>query len=480
MKNSIGRYKHISNLVYSFILFITTSITSQEKSDLLFYRKNSITIEGQLQAGVNAVGETNLFWNLADVPELDFDSDTEWLELYAKPGLTFYHNFKSNSHIYAKISGVGSYTWGVDAFDAKNTGRITLEDAYMGYRFRITDSVLVDVSIGSQPLKLGTGMLISNGASSGFERGALKFGPRKAWQKTILGKVSENKFNSTFFYLAPNELPSNDTDNELAGLDVNYFVSKERDIGLSYIRVINSKAPYPQAAPNGEGPPTITAGDRKNLNALNLYSKINLLGKSLHKLSLGMDVAYQFNPTIDLSSLGGRLQLAYLFPKVSWKPTLMYSYQFFSGDNPDTNNQERFDPLYFEGSPSSWSTGSKSSMVFINSNVQSQGITFQVRPSSSDIITLRYAHIAAQQLRSPIQFGQAARVEFSNEIPTVIAGVTNSHLADDVFIEYNKIIGKHLFFNAGFSISFPGKGIRNITNSTSNWTGGFLNFVINY
>ncbi len=478
----IFNFKFLSSksIFFYLILSASMSIIAQKNNALHFLNKEHLDIQGYLQSGINAVAETNLFWNLADVPELDFNSDTEWLELYMKPGIGLEYKTESSNILYTKVSAVGSYTWGIDAFDAQNTGRITLEDAYLGYRFNILDSISFDVSVGSRPLKLGTGMLISNGASSGFERGALKLGPRKAWEKSAIIEVVKNQLNSKIFYIAPNELPSNDTNNELIGLDFNYSSSKNKYLGISYINVLQSDAPYPKAALNGDGPPIITIGDRKGLNALNLYGKTNPVKNYVENLYIAMDLAYQWNTAIDLTAWGGRIQLGYSIAKLPWKPTFMYSYQVFSGDDPDTFNQERFDPLYFEGSPSAWSTGSKSSMVFINSNVQSNGITVRLQPFSKDIITLRYAHITAQQSRSPIQFGQAARIEFSDEIPTVIAGVTNNKLADDIFIEYNKIIGKNLFINAGFSISFPGKGIHLITNNTSNWTGGFINFVFNY
>ena len=119
-------------------------------------------------------------------------------------------------------------------------------------------------------------------------------------------------------------------------------------------------------------------------------------------------------------------------------------------------------------------------MVFINSNVKSYGISLRTMPSQKDIITFRYAHVAVQQLRSPIQFGQAARVEFSDGIPTVVVGVTQENLADDFFIEYNRIISRNIFLNVGFSLSFAGEGIESIVGDTSLWTGGFLNVVFNY
>lgn len=158
----------------------------------------------------------------------------------------------------------------------------------------------------------------------------------------------------------------------------------------------------------------------------------------------------------------------------------MFNYQIFSGDDPDTDKLERFDPLYYEGSPSAWTTGSKASMVFINSNLKSYGLTFRMSPSPRDIITLRYANIAAQQLRSPIQFGQAARVEINNGTTTVVSGVTRENLADDFFIEYNRIINKNIYFNAGLAISFARNGIESIVGDTSAWSGGFINVVFNY
>ncbi|GAA4812908.1 alginate export family protein [Litoribaculum gwangyangense] len=439
----------------------------------------NLKVQGYLQFGSNAVAETNLFWNLADVPQLDYNSDTQWLESYVKPGMGFTMP-SGKSKFYGKISAVASSTLGTDAFDEKNTGRITLEEAHLGYQFSLSEQSNLDVSVGSKELKLGTGMLIANGGVSGFERGALKFGPRKAWEMSAIGKLTSNKLSTTVFYINPNELPSNDTKNEIFGFDFNLNESVNEYIGISYVNVINSNAPYPQAAPNGNGAPIITFGAREDLNAINFYGKTYPFNSSLKNLFTALDFAYEWNDRIDMNAWGGRAQIGYDFSNITWRPTMMFSYQIFSGDDPDTPGLERFDPLYYEGSPSAWSTGSKSSMVFINSNVKSFGLSIRMMPSQKDIITFRYASIAAQQLNSPIQFGQAARVEFSDNIPTVVVGVSQPSLANDFFIEYNRIINRNIFFNAGFSMSFAGNGIENIVGDTSIWTGGFVNIVFNY
>ena len=194
----------------------------------------------------------------------------------------------------------------------------------------------------------------------------------------------------------------------------------------------------------------------------------------------GGDLAYQWNEDIDLRAWGGKIKAEYTFADQPWSPVLGYSYQVFSGDDPTTGSLERFDPLYYDGSPSAWATGSKSAMVFINSNVQSHNLSFRVTPTPRDIVTLRYAHVRAHELRSPVQFGQATRVDPSNG-GIVVSGVTDAHLSDDFFLEYTRVINPNTYLTGGISISFPGDGITSAAGGAApNWAGVFLNVVINY
>ena len=77
-----------------------------------------------------------------------------------------------------------------------------------------------------------------------------------------------------------------------------------------------------------------------------------------------------------------------------------------------------------------------------------------------------------------MQFGQATRVDINGN---VVAGVTDKHLADDLFLEYSRIINRNTFLTAGFSVSNPGAENDNIVGENApNWTGGFVNVVINF
>lgn len=321
-------------------------------------------------------------------------------------------------------------------------------------------------------------MLIANGATSGFERGALKFGPRKAWERAAIARLSYGNVTGTAFFLDPNELPSTDGHNELAGADLRYDAPAGGYFGATYVKVLNSDSPYPQAALGGNGPPSVTPGAREDTQTLGLYAKTNPFEGALANWSFTGDLAYQWNDRIDLEAWAGRVTAGYTFANLPWTPNVTLGYQSFSGDDPDTTKLERFDPLYYQGSPSAWATGSKSASTFINSNVNALTLAVRVQPTRQDTLTLRYAHIRANELNSPVQFGQATRVDVNGN---VVAGVTDSHLADDLYLEYSRIIIRNTFLTAGISVSFPGAGIDNVIGGNADpWTGGFVNVVVNF
>ena len=447
---------------------------------MLLLNNDGTTVRWHLQAGLNAVSEQDLFWDLAatTAPGSGFDPDTNWLEAYIKPGLSFEHQLETGAVFYGKLSAVSSYTAGTDAFDTGDTGATTLEEAYLAIRGDFGSGWSYDLSLGPRELILGTGMLIANGATSGFERGALKLGPRKAWEMAAIGRLSYGNVTGTAFYLDPNELPSTDGNNEMAGFDLRYDDPAGGYLGGTFVDVLNSDSPYPQAAPGGVGPPMVTPGAREDTRTISLYGKTNPFAGGLENWTFTGDYAYQWNNRIDQDAWAGRVTAGYTFTNLLWSPDLTAGYQTFSGDDPNTTKLERFDPLTYQGSPSAGATGSKSASTFINSNVNALTLTLLVQPTRQDTWTLRYAHIRANQLNSPVQFGQATRVDINGN---VVAGVTDKHLADDLFLEYSRVINRNTFLTAGFSVSNPGAGNDNIVvGSAPNWTGGFVNVVINF
>jgi hypothetical protein len=456
----------------------------QGSDQTLLYSENGLTLRWHLQAGLYFAAEGNAFWDLAatTVPGSGYDPDKVWQETYLKPGVSFEYNLDGGAALYGKLSGVWSNTRGLDPYDEGDNGATTLEEAYVGLRGGTAGGLSYDLSLGARELQLGTGMLISNGATSGFERGALKFGPRKAWERSAILRVSGNGVTGTAFFLDPNELPSTDGKNALAGLDLRRDMPGGGYLGGTYVKVLQSETPYPQAAPGGIGPPTVTPGAREGTQTFSLYAKTEPFAGALQNWTFTGDLAYQWNDRIDLNAWAGRVQASYAFTGLAWSPTVTYGFQSFSGDDPNTTALERFDPLYYQGSPSAWATGTKSASTFINSNVNAHSLAVRMKPSQRDTLTFRYAHVRANELRSPVQFGQASRVDTTGGASgNVITGVTDPHLADDFFLEYNRVLNRNVFLTALVATSIPGEGVKAVTGgSAPNWNGASLNVVVNF
>lgn len=480
MTNLLRAFSYVA--VTGAVVVSATVAEAQQSSKTTFYQADGLKLRWHFQGGAYAATEGNVFWNLAEATGAGagFDPDKMWQEVYIKPGIGFEYALSGNAVVYGKLSAVASYTIGIDPFDEGDNGDITLEEAYLALRGSAS-GVSYDLSLGARELRLGTGMLIASGATSGFERGALKFGPRKAWERSATLRLSANGYTGTAFYLDPNELPSTDGENELAGLDFRYDSARGDYLGATYVNVFNSQSPYPSAAPSGAGAPTITTGAREGTETLAFYAGTGALDGALRNWSFTADIATQRNSNIDLRASAGRVQAKYTFADVRWSPKVTLGYQSFSGDDPNTTTNERFDPLYYEGSPTAWATGTKSASTFINSNVNALSLAVEAQLTPRDRVSVRYTHIRANELLSPIQFGQATRVDTSGAGSNVIAGVTDTYLADDIFVEYFRVLNPNTFLTAGVAVSFPGQGIKNIVGDDADpWTGAFVNVVVNF
>lgn len=463
---------------------VCATASAQQSDKMLLYAQGGLKVRAHLQAGVYLGAERDAFWDLASTfaTQANYNPDKTWFEGYVTPGLSFERAISPQEVFYGKASAVLSGTASIDPYDYGDTGRLTLEEAYLGYRVGTPDGVMLDLSGGARELVLGTGMLFANGGSSGFERGALKLGPRKAWERAAIARVAAGGWTSTSFYLDANETESNDAKTTLAGSDLRFDSGKGGYAGLTFAHILNSQAPYPQAAPGGIGPPGIIPNGREGLNTLSGYARTDPFTGALKGWFAAVDGAYEWKEDIDLRAWGGRTQIGYRFENHPWVPSITYSYQTFSGDDPDTATLERFDPLFFDGKPANWATGSKSAMTFINSNVNSHQIALSISPTKQDTFILRYAHIRANELRSPIQFGQSTRFEFPGGNDNIVAGVTDAHLADDIYLEYIRIQNANTYITMGISASLPGKGLELAVpdGDLPVWLGAYTNVVINY
>lgn len=445
------------------------AMAQQQPVDPLRYKSGGWEIKFGVEGGAQFVGEWGSWWNLAAVvaPTANYNPDRHWAEVWLKPSLRASYKASDTFEVYGGLAVLGARTAGSDVFVQGDVGRVLLENAYAGIRLNGGPGVTLDISGGQQDYKIGNGMLIQNGAGNGFERGALLFAPRTAWGMTGIAKLSLGNVSIDGFYLDPNELTSGESHTKLAGAKAEFRLNDYKLAGLAFIHVLESEYPSMQA------PLTLIPNGRDGMNTVHGYFRWTPIAAA-PEFWVGADLAYQWNERIAQRAVGGQVEMGYTATKLPLSPTFTYAYRYFSGDDPQSSKNERFDPLYYAGSPATWASGGNASMAFYNSNVIAHRFGIDLVLSQQDFLKFRYWYVDAAQLNSPIQFGQATRLGSTGGLPSLLVGVQTPHLSDDFYLEYTRILTPNWFLTSGVALSIPGEGLREIAGGRAeNWWGAF-------
>jgi len=433
------------------------------------------SIEGSVQGAWNS----HAFWGLAQTfsPASGYPTQHRWLESYVKPGFTFESDPIRSLTWFGGAAVVGSGTAGIDVFEAGDVATILAEQAYLGFRFEDPESGLgFELSGGQQPYAIGNQFLIAVGAGNGFERGSVTLFPFRSWEMAALAKVSWNDWSLEGFLLDPNELPSANSHNQLAGLDLKWEPAEGQNLGFALVRVLESEYPYP-VAPIG-----LVPNGRDGLEAYDAYWNWAPVEGPLAGFSLLGEIVVERNDRINLESWGGGVEAGYRWSNAPFAPRLSYSPRYFSGDDPNTlGTNERFDPLYYMASPDTWSSGGNGSLALLNSNLFVQRVRLELALSERDFLNLNYWYLEAAETFSPLQFGQGARPVTAAGSAFVVSGVPDEELAHELYLEYVRMVTPNVYLTMGVAGSFPGEGLRRVTRTGSHdWWGGLLNVTVRY
>ncbi len=429
-----------------------------------------------LEASIQGAGQTGAFWGLQQVfaPGADYyDTSPAWMELSAKPWVSFEAPVDSWTG-YGKASALATGTLGHDVFDQGSSGRIALEEAYLGARGKAA-GLEWDFSAGSRDFRLGEGLLLSMGGGNGFERGAPMLAPHRAWQGAVLASVRGRAFGAQAFHLDPDELESSDTHTRLRGMSTDWRPREGATLGTAWFEVTRSRAPYPQA------PVTIIDGGRDGLQTWSVFGRWAPGGGQMDGFSAWGEVAVQRNNRINMKAWGGALDVGWRWGGVRWRPRLSWSPRVFSGDDPATPDRlERFDPLYYDGSPSTWSSGANGSFAFYNSNLRVNRVRLELTFDAQNFASLSWYDVRAHRADSPIQYGQTARPAFSDNGVSLISGFPDKRLTRELYLEHTHVFDPHRFLTWGVALAKPRAGIRAIVPDAHTWYGVMVNYSIRF
>ena len=203
---------------------------------------------------------------------------------------------------------------------------LDFDDTYIGWR-----SGVLDISLGAQEFWVSDGFIIGDGnLDTGGSEGQYWVVPFGAWRNSAILRIDHDGWRADAFWLRADAYFGHA---EVVGLNVEREVAFAT-IGAMYLEVIN--------------------GDALNYDGINLWNMratgIRIPG--VDALELFAELAWETGTDNDA---GGRdndafawyLEGQYRFSELRWTPILTYRYSRFSGDDPDTPDNEEYRGLFY-------------------------------------------------------------------------------------------------------------------------------------
>ena len=293
---------------------------------LALINSDNVRLKASISSFAGTIGYSGTWFGLAEpVLGTRFDMNRRWAEGWVQPGLELSIKPASTLEVYGGLSLGLSGTLGRDPYDYRNRGAAWPETAFVGVRTTRGDSELnFDLSIGQQPYTVGTGMLLTQGAGNGLERGALLIAPRVSWGNAAIARMSLRGWNAEAFYLDPNEVPSENTGTKLAGALIERKWAEQSRIGAAFISVIASSAPYPIARL-----PFVIDDARRNLQTWHAWSRVDAAAIGLPNTWVRLEGAIQSNARLPLKSRAAYAELGPLLSGLELRSVVILRIRIF-------------------------------------------------------------------------------------------------------------------------------------------------------
>jgi len=373
-----------------------------------------------------------------------------WIEGYIEPGFGGIFQLSDTPlYPYGAVSYLMSGSDGHDIYNAGTRGYGDFEKLYAGAIWDLPGkNALVDVSIGKQVYQLRDGFLLSKipVSTSIGERAALYLGPRLTSENTVLARAKAFGFGLDAFLIEPSEIDEIETDTQLFGVNLQYQFGNINP-AFTYFYVPETKSIY--RTPDGRLLP------REGLRTFNpSLSMTTLFG--LNGSWIKAEYAFQNHEDFDMSAQAGYVWAGYQAQQFKWRPALSYRWSIFTGDDPDTQTFERFDPL-FSGGLGNFLPGIVFSKVYKNANLITNRATFSVKPDDTLELILDYFHHRADDLNNLGGIGPLQTLQ-------------SKDIGQELTLTAFHYIGKHLFFQGIASAGIPGKAIEQaLGDRVENW-----------
>jgi len=302
---------------------------------------------------------------------------TGWIEGWASAGIYGIRALASkwNMYMYGGSSVIFSGSAGRDLFTDEPRFHTAFDDAFVGVmqtnNFKSGNTLTFNLSIGRQQFSVGKGFIIRNTASNGDKRAALQLNPRWAADYLGLTAIRYNNILLQVFQLDPDELDIVDSKTVIRGINAEWGDGYANQIGFMMLDVPRSSFNY--YTPVGQ------VYGRKGLQLLNLRYYNNRPPATAGLFYRG-ELAYERSTEFDMKAFAGYSEIGWSFANAKGAPTLRYRYACMSGDDPETETYERWDPMLTGGNAEEWVIGANHFKIVQNSNMNVHQLQANIRP----------------------------------------------------------------------------------------------------
>jgi hypothetical protein len=153
-----------------------------------------------------------------------------------------------------------------------------------------------------------------------------------------------------------------------------------------------------------------------------------------------------------LEADGGWVGTLYNFSKLPWAPSIAYRYASFEGDDPNTTDNEAFDPLFYGSTDwGSWYQGEiLGEYALSNSNLTSHAVRLRANPSDEVTLTAIYYTFYLPEEES--------------------FGTTDDHYADEVDFLVDWTLTDRLTLSGMAGVAMPGDAATESTGGDDDWS----------
>jgi hypothetical protein len=384
---------------------------------------------------------------LVQDPQIGADTGKRatWTEMYFEYGLAGVAPLGiPDVYLYGAATATTVASIGEDIYRDDSRSTTSIEKLYAGLLYAPANGTRINLGVGRQNFSLNEGFLVNQyGPGAMFNAGprpGIYLAPRTTSDFSTLLTIKSGKLVSTSFFINPNEYKPIESNTKLAGTNLRYNFTKSAALDVSYINIVNSDASI--ATPNGPN------RGREGIQTISVHGRWADAG-ILPGVWLDGEVAHQWHNDYDMNAWAGYGLVGYIARDVSWSPSISYRFASFSGDDPDTQTFERFDPL-FSGGLGEWLQGISIGKALLQANRQTHRIRTNVSPDPRLNLTFDIFFHRANELNN----------RGGNRVLTDL-------ISRDLGMEYQWVtrwaISPRVYFVGVVSRAEPGDAIRAVT-----------------